>query len=243
MLGVDTRATMAMVVEQVKAQHSPDMLLVTGDVAGEGEPAAYDYAQQAVQGIAPDTRWLPGNHDNTQLLSDRFDQPDFFTYVVPGWLIVGMNSSVDGKVNGYIDPLQLAQLQRTCAAHENLGLIIFLHHPPMPIGCKWIDPQHIANGLALLDLAGAHKATSQKPAVIVTGHVHQEVDTTVRGVRVLSTPSTGFQFKPGEKRFKLDNKMPGYRQVVLNDDSTYTTQVLRIGQQDLNIDFSSDGYA
>ncbi len=242
MLGVDTRATMMSVIEQIKDSPRPDIMIVTGDVAGEGEPAAYDFAQTAVDQMADDIRWLPGNHDDTAALSQRFAQDDFFSQVVDGWVIVGMNSSVDGEVDGYIDPLQLAQLQRVCEANLDKALIIFLHHPPMPIGCQWIDPQHIANGLALIDIAHKHKAQNLKPAVICTGHVHQALDTTVMGVRILCCPSTGFQFKPGEEKFKLDDKMPGYREIRLNADSTMATTVHRIPQQDLNIDFSSDGY-
>jgi len=242
MLGIDTRATMKMVVDDIRLKHAPDLLVVSGDIAGEGEPQAYEFANELLDGVAPHQCWLPGNHDNTTLLKQRFGYPDFCHMVLPGWLLVGLNSSVDGEVGGYIEPAQLEQLQQLSDQNPDLALMVFMHHPPVKIGCQWIDPQHISNGTDLLTIMSKHRARSLKDSVVVTGHVHQEFDTTVMGVRVISTPSTGFQFKPGMPRFALDNKMPGYRVIQLNSDSSYSTVVHRIEDTPLDIDFSSNGY-
>ena len=46
--------------------------------------------------------------------------------------------------------------------------------------------------------------TLKRVRATVFGHVHQEYDDDYEGIRILATPSTCRQFKPGSERFTLD---------------------------------------
>jgi len=47
-------------------------------------------------------------------------------------------------------------------------------------------------------------------------------------VRILGTPSTCIQFKPGQDAFCLDDTSPGYRWMELLADGSIRTEVVRI---------------
>ena len=53
---------------------------------------------------------------------------------------------------------------------------------------------------------------------LLFGHVHQALDQTHRGIRVLGTPSTCRQFLPDSDDFALDDRPPAYRRIALLAD-------------------------
>jgi Icc protein len=55
---------------------------------------------------------------------------------------------------------------------------------------------------------------------LVFGHVHQPYDAEHDGIRVVGTPSTCSQFKPGSDDFALDNRPPAYRRITLHADGS-----------------------
>jgi Icc protein len=68
--------------------------------------------------------------------------------------------------------------------------------------------------------------------------VHQETATIERGVRVLTTPSTCFQFVPRTERFSVDATPPGWRWLHLASDGTLTTRVGRATGFAVTLDLS-----
>ena len=101
---------------------------------------------------------------------------------------------------------------------------VCLHHCPIDVGSLWLDAVGLDDGYDLLML------TQRFPRVraILCGHVHQELDTVVHGVRLLASPSTCYQFKPGSKRFTLDEMPPGYRSLRLFPDGHIESRVSRV---------------
>ena len=61
---------------------------------------------------------------------------------------------------------------------------------------------------------------------VVWGHVHQDFDAMRGPVRLLSTPSTCAQFKPGAEKFAVDTRPPGYRILELGVDGAIRTEVV-----------------
>ena len=84
--------------------------------------------------------------------------------------------------------------------------------------------------------------TLSNRVVVVSGHVHQESDAVVSGVRMLTTPSTCIQFAPGSQDFALDDKQPGYRRIVLQPNGHIETQVIRICDEENRPLSGSSGY-
>lgn len=77
---------------------------------------------------------------------------------------------------------------------------------------------------------------------ILWGHVHQDSDRMVDGIRMLSTPSTCVQFTPQSENFDIDTVAPGYRRLQLNADGTIETEVSRVKGIEFEIDLSVKGY-
>src|SRR5262249_17738410 len=119
------------------------------------------------------------------------------------------------------------------------------HHPPLPLGMPWLDPDCIDNGadlLALLDADARVKA-------YVCGHVHQDTATRHGRIDVLSTPSTCFQFVGHTPRFSVASTPPprswfaapsrGWRWLDLGYDGPLATRVGRATDFAITIDLST----
>jgi Icc protein len=78
--------------------------------------------------------------------------------------------------------------------------------------------------------------------VVISGHVHQASDMTVRGVRYLTTPSTCIQFKPEQETFKVHDIAPGYRSLTLHPGGHLETAVVRVEGRVFPVDLNSGGY-
>ena len=103
---------------------------------------------------------------------------------------------------------------------------MFLHHPPIPLGSKWLDSVGMANGdevLERLRMLGRVRA-------LAFGHVHQEYDDAYEGIRIMATPSTCRQFRPRSDEFAVDDKPPAYRRIELGADGSVTTEVVWVVQ-------------
>ena len=88
LLNVDTDDSLAAVLELVEARpESPDALLITGDIAGDGAGDAYQRFAQALEAIPAPSFWLPGNHDDCD--ESVVDRERFIRTVTnPHWLVV-----------------------------------------------------------------------------------------------------------------------------------------------------------
>ena len=65
LLGMYTERSARSVIDTVLATERADCILVTGDIAADGQPEAYGQLQ-ALLGTEVPSLWLPGNHDDLQ---------------------------------------------------------------------------------------------------------------------------------------------------------------------------------
>jgi Icc protein len=151
-----------------------------------------------------------------------------------------LETQVVGKVGGYFSSAELDALQRAVAdaAAGDKSLLIATHHPLRALQSTWLDEQAVSNVSAALTIM---QALSDR-VVVVSGHVHQESDAVVQGVRMLTTPSTCIQFAPQSHDFALDDKQPGYRRIVLQPNGQIETQVIRICDEENRPLSGSSGY-
>lgn len=240
LLEVDTDASLTAVLALVREQASPpDVVLITGDIAGEASTEAYLRLIEHLGELADAAFWLPGNHDGSvmPIIAERFLRR---TITTDTWQIVMLNSQVSGEVGGHVSASELDALKQVVLAAnaESRHVLVALHHHLLPVGCAWLDEQRIDNTDQVREiLAGA-----QQKVIVINGHVHQESDQTVDGIRYLSAPSTCVQFAPGQERFKVDLKGPGFRVMELWPDGRLETQVMRLPDDQFSVDLSSGGY-
>jgi Icc protein len=135
---------------------------------------------------------------------------------------VMLDSYLPRRASGRLSPESLAALDQ--ALKENCALhgIVCLHHHPIAMGSEWLDRVGLENAPELFAVLERHRNVR----ALLWGHVHQAHDSIRNGVRLLSTPSTCAQFKPGSNNFAIDRRPPGYRWLELLPDGDIRTEVV-----------------
>jgi Icc protein len=228
------------VLKLVKQQQPKiDLLLATGDIVNEHGVSVYQRFVGLVSTYLPaQMAWLPGNHDNLEMMEAVIKESSNQVIVKSGWAIILLDSHVVGETHGNFSDLALSYLSSAVEQHQDKHILISFHHQPVPIGSKWMDRYIIQNAHAFWQAIDGHKNIK----AILWGHVHQEFDEHYKGIQLLSAPSTCIQFTPNNDEFAVEDTMPGYRWLELYDDGDFKTGVERVEYRDYGIDFTSHGY-
>ncbi len=222
LLGVCTQDTLDAVLDQAFGEAQPDAVIASGDLAQVGELATYQRFLATLRSrFSGPCLCVPGNHD----LGEPFEA------ILPteplrlgGWDVVGVDTHIDHRVDGEVAVDELHRLGEALSGSAGRHALVVGHHCPVEVGAPWLDAHRIANADALLAVLGAH----ERVRGYLGGHVHQEVDRRVGGLRVLASPSTCFQFAPRSERFALDDAAPGCRWLTLYDNGVIETRVARL---------------
>ena len=121
---------------------------------------------------------------------------------------------------------EFERLDAKIEASSAANVMVCLHHPPVPMGSKWLDSVGMANGEQVLE----RLRTLGRVRALVFGHVHQEYDDMYEGIRIMATPSTCRQFMPASDEFAVDDRPPAYRRIELRSDGDLDTQLIWVDQ-------------
>ncbi len=180
----------------------PDMALATGDLSLSGADSEPELAHAIAEhaAIGPELLCVPGNHDvgNEPVTGkspstpervarwQRLAGPSAWVLDLPGWRLIGYDcQSLD------VEPAQWEVIARGIhdAGSRRVALV---QHKPLAVqdidednSTYW--PLLPAARSRLLGLFG-----SGRPAVVISGHVHQWRDRTANGIRQVWAPSTAF---------------------------------------------------
>lgn len=240
LMGIDTYHSLQSVVAQVRLRPAIDLMLLSGDLSQDDSLNSYLRLQQSLAEFNCPQYWYKGNHDNQAAMEQVAAEHGYLESIIrtPHWQIILLDSQVEGSVFGYLAEDQLQLLEQALNEHPNLHTLISFHHHPIPMESAWLDRINLKNAdefLALIQRFNNVRA-------VLWGHVHQESDRTLNGVRFLSTPSTCVQFKPNCAEFTVDELGPGYRWLDLHADGSIDTQVERVDSQQFLPDVSINGY-
>ncbi len=223
---LDTEATLATVLDDIQINEAHfDALVVTGDIAQDGELQAYATFRRLLGNEGVPVYCLPGNHDHVPHLKSQLDgqvisMPQYIE--ARGWLLVFLHSTVPGESWGEISLNQIEWLASLLERYATHHVAIFTHHHPVSIGSEWLDCRGILNGEHLLERLQAWPQVK----LIVCGHIHQELDRQLEGLRVLGTPSTCLQFEPSSELPCYTPTPPAYRAVELHPQGDIQTNVV-----------------
>ena len=239
LLGMNTARSARGVIDAALAAESADCILVTGDIAADGQPEAYGQLE-ALLGTSLPSLWLPGNHDDVSSHKDNYASHMKRRLRAKHWDVVMLETQVEGEVGGVLSATELAALRSAVddARLANKALLVATHHPLRRLESAWLDEQSVKNTSEALDIL---KPIADQTAVI-SGHVHQESDEVINGIRMMTTPSTCVQFAPRSQDFALDSKDPGYRRLLLHPNACIETQVVRISDEENRPLLTSSGY-
>jgi len=226
MRGVRTDATLqAVLAHALAAPEPPAAILATGDLVQDETRAGYERFRALLAPCGLPVYCVPGNHDAPAVMAEVLAGPPFQlggSVALPGWQLVLLNTYARNDDGGHLAGAELAQLRDALAAHPATPAIVALHHHPVPMGSRWLDTVALRNPADLFAVIAAHPQVR----ALVWGHVHQASDRRQGGLRLLSTPSTCAQFRPGSDDFALDDRPPGYRWLDLGADGSLSTEVV-----------------
>ena len=199
-------------------------LIITGDLCfSHGDPIIYEWIYEFLEEVSIPYRLIPGNHDDSKLLSTQFSLLGFYdkeekeVYWLEYW---------DGTPIFFLDSSQgdLSDKQ-TNWLHDKLrnvekSPLLFMHHPPIDLHVPYMD-----NLPPRPDTDRFFDTISVSPyrVHVFVGHYHVDKMAVYRNAIVYATPSTYFQMGQKERCFEVDHHQPGYRTIVMQKQGLTTS--------------------
>jgi 3',5'-cyclic AMP phosphodiesterase CpdA len=227
--GLDPNARLEAAIADINAHHrDAALVLITGDLVHDGEPASYAALRRALEKLETPYRLLMGNHDDRASFRAVFpdhpvDAGGFVQSVceTPAGAFVLIDTLDPGADSGRLCPARLDWLEATLRALAGRPAFLAMHHPPVPIGIPTLDRIALREPQALSDLvAGCGEVTIRH---IFCGHVHQLTHGAWRGIPFSAQRSLICQFvstlSPKDERMLGSYEHPAYSIALIEPDS------------------------
>lgn len=229
LFGFNTFESLKHVIELVKKQETVyDLLVLTGDMSEDETAGSYRRLAELLSTLNKPVYYLFGNHDNTNLARDVLSEYPLFKHeteiILENWLIVLLNSKIEGRQEGNISQEELDRLNSSLSTHAEKHALVCMHHNPVNMDPERFDKYILQNPKEFFGVIDAHANVRG----VLWGHVHQQSYSQRRDVTLMSTPSTCAQFTPNDTGIKLDYKPPGYRSLKLHKNGYIETEVKRL---------------
>jgi Icc protein len=225
MLGVNVRANLVNAVRQVGEDWgTPDLVLATGDLSHDGSTESYRHFADAFAPFAGAIRVIPGNHDDPDALRAVLSAWTTAFVDIGQWRVITLDSTMRDNNAGRLSAAQWARFDAALAGAGNRHILVALHHNLLPVEYGYADKMMLTGAQAAL----LRLRASGRVRVVLWGHVHQEFDESIDGLRLLASPATSFQFAVREGQHCVDDLPPGYRWLRLHDDGSIETGVTRL---------------
>jgi Icc protein len=152
--GTVTFASLASVLDHYRSgDWQADVAVVTGDLIQDDSAEAYQHFRQLLGELGIPVYCVPGNHDIRDLMRDALSEAPFVycgNQQFGDWLLVGMDSCVDGQAGGAIAAAEFDRVDDEIAASDASHVMLHLHHPPVAMGSRWLDTVGMDNGAEAL---------------------------------------------------------------------------------------------
>jgi len=233
--GIATGYSLRAVLDRVVAKQ-PDGLLLTGDLADEGDCAAYDYLYELIAPLQIPAYWIPGNHDRPGVARQILSRSPFITVTeepiaIGAWNLILLDSTLvtSNYGEGAIASETLDRLGKQLVTDRPTA--IALHHHPLPMGIDWLDTIGVTNAhdfLARLQSSVQfHNSDQLNPVkVVLFGHTHLEFAADHCGIQFYGTPSTCAQVL--RDNASETDKLPGFRWLEFHPDGSHHSEVIRV---------------
>lgn len=206
LLGQDSNARFAAALAAIAhdAAAAPfAFAVITGDLVRDGEAAAYAELARMLARLPCPVHLMLGNHDDRAAFAAAFPAiaPDANgfrqeAFATAGGRCILLDTLTPGAPHGTLCAARLGWLADRLA--EDAGpVLLFLHHPPMPIGIAGMDAIRLLDGDALWAVLAPHRARIRH---IFHGHTHRALAGSWQSIPTSSLRGTAFEvkFAPGK---------------------------------------------
>lgn len=213
--GVDVRKNFVKILASIQSQQA-DHLVVSGDLCyRDGNRDIYHWLKEKLDSLTIPYDLISGNHDDPTMLAQTFayngrlkEGELYYTNRIEGEPVIFLDTTT-----GVVSEKQLQWLKAQLDAHQQ-ELIIFMHHPPVFAGVRFMDSKH---HLRNMDEVQAILTSHPFNLTIFTGHYHVEKTIRYKNLEVNITPSCFFQIDQQSLEFKVDHYRVGFRKIELDD--------------------------
>jgi 3',5'-cyclic-AMP phosphodiesterase len=187
--GLDPAQRLSAAIETINDDHRDiDFVIVTGDLAHNGERAAYEHLRTVLAELRAPVILMLGNHDSRLEFRAAFpevigDHTGFIQSmrVFEGGTMITLDTLNEGGRThaGRLCASRLAFLERALKdAPLDRPLILFQHHPPFDTGLPHMDAIRLDNA----DDEWEVIRRTRRPDFLFVGHVHRPIGGVWRGV-------------------------------------------------------------
>lgn len=187
--GLDPAQRLSAAVETINREHPDiDFAIVTGDLAHNGEAAAYEYLRSVLAKLRAPVLLMLGNHDRRSAFRATFPEiaageGGFFQCVreFEDGTIIALDTLDEGNGThaGRLCASRLAFLERALAdASPEKAVLLFQHHPPFHTGLPHMDTIKLDRAEEEWEII----RRTRLPDFLFVGHVHRPVNGVWRGV-------------------------------------------------------------
>ena len=224
---VDTMQTFKDVIAKIKErQEKFDAIIVTGDIAHDGELETYKMFAEEISKMNADVYIIPGNHDNKENMDKLFPCENIKidkSIFLDNWHIIMLDSLLPNRIEGKLSAEQFNYLQEQLTKYKEYHTIVALHHQPK-LTDRLGDGYTLQNSEEFLSLL----KTFPQVKIVLCGHVHLELTKSMGDIILLTTPSTNIQFNFSDSKLICDDQAPGYRWLELFEDGEFMSGVVRL---------------
>jgi 3',5'-cyclic AMP phosphodiesterase CpdA len=226
----------------MEMQPRPDMLLITGDLAEEGDDSdSYARLKEALAPLPFPVHMAMGNHDSRGPFIEAFPhtgQADgFIQYAIDDTplRILVLDTLEEGRHGGGFCRIRATWLRTRLDEAPERPTLIVLHHPPIETGLSWMteDP----NAAWVQRLRAVVEAHSNVVAII-GGHLHRPVITGWAGTTLIVCPSTAPQVALDLDT--IDPERPDGRAMIVADPPFYALHLWNGRQLVTHFDTAED---
>ncbi|MBA2652249.1 MAG: metallophosphoesterase [Tatlockia sp.] len=213
LFGVNCNKTFDKVIDHIYKHelHDTDLILLTGDLSQDESQGSYQYLLNAFKPFQIPVIWIPGNHDNLNLMDATFSKSSFFFRMkqleLKHWIFIFLNTQLEGEINGFINQDDFISIKNGIenGALFNKKIALIMHHHPVSVDTPLIDKYIINNQEELWK-----NIRNSNVELAICGHVHGDYLIHHNNVKIESAPATCFQFKKGSTTLDIEN-LVGYK--------------------------------
>lgn len=228
--GLDPAARLRAAIADIARRHGPDgptpaaFAVLTGDLTHHGQADSYALLREILADLPMPAHLLLGNHDERDAFRAAFPDapvdPDGFVQSVldtPEARLVMLDTKWPGTAAGGLCARRLvwlkARLEETAA-----DVLLFLHHPPMPVGIHKMDQIPLLHARELAEVLEPHRGRIRH---LFHGHLHRPLAGSWRGIPLSSLRATSHQIALDLQEMPVvpgSHEPPAYALVRVTED-------------------------
>ncbi|MDQ4088393.1 MAG: phosphodiesterase [Pseudomonadota bacterium] len=220
----------------------PDLLLVTGDIANDGDDSqSYQRFGEAISGLPFPVFPLMGNHDSRtpflELFPETGSADGFIQYAIEDHplRILVLDTLEVGRHGGGFCAARADWLRARLDEAPDRPTVLALHHPPIATGIAWLTENPEAEWVERLRQVVEGR---RNIVAMVAGHVHRPIITGWSGTTLIVCSSTAPQVALDLNG--IDPDSPDDRAMIIADPPAYALHLWDGGQLITHFDTVED---